>query len=323
MGLPDFLVIGAPKAGTTALHAALARHPELYLCPIKEPKFFLCDGEPPHHTGPGDRHSDHEWVWQRDRYEALFDLAPPGVLEGESTPLYLADPAAHRRIRTALPDVRLVAVLRDPVDRAYSNWAHLWADGLEPLGDFVAACGREGQRQADGWAPFWRYIGLGRYGEQLRELYSVFPRDRVLVLRYRDLVEEPATTLDTVCEFLGVSQGVLTEIPTANVGTYVAPSRMNRALQATSRAGASVGSHLPPQVWRKASVPLRWALQRQPRHRPELTIEQRQQLVGRFADDVKLLEELTGWQLDEWLGYRSGGTYSVRKSWAPSRRVTS
>src|SRR5664280_3081429 len=78
MSLPDFLLIGAPKAGTTALHAALAHHPDLYLSPVKEPKFFLCDGPPPRGVGPGDAHSYREWVWRRDDYERLFDAAPPG-----------------------------------------------------------------------------------------------------------------------------------------------------------------------------------------------------------------------------------------------------
>ena len=78
MALPDFFVIGAPKAGTTAVHTALARHPQLFLSAIKEPKFFLCDGPPPQEGGPGDAHSYREWVWRRHDYERLFDAAPPG-----------------------------------------------------------------------------------------------------------------------------------------------------------------------------------------------------------------------------------------------------
>jgi hypothetical protein len=83
--MPDFLVIGAPKAGTTALHAALAHHPELYLSPIKEPKFFLTDGPPPAKGGPGDALTYREHVWRQEDYEALFAAAPPGTLRGEST----------------------------------------------------------------------------------------------------------------------------------------------------------------------------------------------------------------------------------------------
>src|SRR5246127_3693079 len=106
--MPDFLVIGAPKAGTTALHAALSEHPGLYMSAIKEPKFFLTDGPPPTRGGPGDALTYREHVWQRDKYEALFTAAPPGALRGEATPLYLYDRAAMRRIRALIPEARLI-----------------------------------------------------------------------------------------------------------------------------------------------------------------------------------------------------------------------
>src|SRR6201995_1980096 len=141
--MPDFLVIGAPKAGTTALHAALARHPGLFMSPVKEPKFFLSDGPPPTKGGPGDALTYREHVWRRPDYEALFDPAPPGTLRGESTPLYLYDRAAGRRIRETIPAARLIVVLRDPVERAHSNWTQLWSAGLEPVGDFLRACAED------------------------------------------------------------------------------------------------------------------------------------------------------------------------------------
>src|SRR4051794_536419 len=131
MALPDFLVIGAPKAGTTALHAALAEHPDLFMSHVKEPKLFLTEGPPPTRGGPGDAQTYREHVWRRPDYEALFDGAPDGSLRGESTPFYLHDADAQRRIRRLVPRARLIAVLRDPVERAHSNWAHLWSAGLE------------------------------------------------------------------------------------------------------------------------------------------------------------------------------------------------
>src|SRR5271167_3729253 len=103
MAPPDFFVIGAPKAGTTALHGALARHPQLYVSPVKEPKFFLCDGPPPADGGPGDAHSYREWVWEPKAYEQLFDGAPQGTLRGEGTTFYLADLEAQRRIYELIP----------------------------------------------------------------------------------------------------------------------------------------------------------------------------------------------------------------------------
>src|SRR3954469_20783608 len=87
---PDALIIGAPKAGTSALHAAMARHPQVYASVVKEPKYFLCtDAPPPAYRGPGDAHSQQEWVWRRSDYQTLFAPAPAGALRLESTPFYL------------------------------------------------------------------------------------------------------------------------------------------------------------------------------------------------------------------------------------------
>jgi Sulfotransferase family len=319
LAFPDFIIVGAPKAGSTALHAALSLHPDLWLSTIKEPKFFMCDGRPPPRRlqrGPGDAHSAQEWVWRRQDYEALFDAAPPTSRRGESTPLYLSDPAALSRIAVAIPAVKLIAVVRDPIDRAYSNWTHLWCDGLEPIGDFLAACDAEQERISRGWAPFWRYLGLGRYGEQLRTLYGLFPREQVYLLRYRELVDTPGLTLDRICEFLGVRPGLVSVAPAENVSTWVAPTHLNGAVQAAIRAGAAAGSHLPPQVWRQASRPLLAALHRKHASRPPLAPAVRAKLLARVADDIELLEAVTGSSYGDWLSDQGRGAYSVRKATA-------
>ena len=314
MALPDFLVIGAPKAGTTALHTALARHPSLYMSAIKEPKFFLTDGPPPARGGPGDAKTYREHVWRRDDYEALFDPAPPGALRGESTPFYLYETGAQRRIRALIPHVKLIAVLRDPIERAHSNWTHLWSAGLEPIGDLVRACDAEDERVAAGWAAFWHYTRLGRYGRQLEHLYTVFPRERVLVLRYRLLVDRPAESLDRICAFLGVDQGVITEIPRENVTAHPVQTPIRRAGARAMRAGTAAARFLPGPVTAAVTDPLERALQRGGRPRGPLSWEQRQALIPRFEADVRLLEDLTGEIFTDWLlpRDRSGGLVGAR-----------
>src|SRR6478735_10414205 len=107
---PDAIVIGAPKAGTSALHAALARHPEVYASPVKEPKFYLCgEAPPPAYNGPGDAHSQQEWIWRRADYQRLFAAAPENAIRLESTPFYLYDVDARRRIAEELPEARFIA----------------------------------------------------------------------------------------------------------------------------------------------------------------------------------------------------------------------
>ena len=190
----------------------------------KEPKYWMCDdAPPPHFRGPGDQHSQQEWVWRKADYERLFEPAPASSVRGESTPFYLWHRAAQRRISEQLPDARLIAVVRDPIDRAYSNWMHLWSDGLEPVADFEKAFALEHERIAKGWAPFWRYAQLGRYGEQLAHLFSYVDRERVLVLRYRTIVDDPQGAVDRACEFLGIAPGLIETIPHDNSRSFVEP----------------------------------------------------------------------------------------------------
>lgn len=317
MALPDFLVIGAPKAGSTAVHEALVHHPQLYLSTPKEPKYFLTGGTRPHrseHRGPGDAHSSREWVWRRDDYEQLFDPAPPGTLRGESTPFYLWDRRAHLRIHAAVPDVKLIAILRDPVDRAYSNWTHLWCDGLETEPDFIRACRKEPARVAAGYAPFWRYLELGRYGEQFEHLFKVFSREQVHVLRYKEFVDEPAKSIDAICEFLGVESGLVASTPASNMSGWADDTAVNAALRRTIRAGAAVGSLAPPQLWRRAQKPIVRTLRRDMSHRPHLQTEHRRELVEYFREDVALLERLFDRPLQDWLSDSGRGTYAVRRS---------
>lgn len=302
MPLPDFLIAGVPKAGTTSLHAALTRHPQLFLPTVKEPKFFLSDGRPPTAGGPGDVQTYQEHIWRPDDYEALFDAAPPGVRRGEATPFYLYDLRAHERIKRLIPDARLIILLRDPVDRAHSNWTHLWNAGLEPEADFVAACRAEPQRRAAGWAAFWHYVGLGRYGHQLRHLYQHFPREQVLLLRYRDLTRAPAATLDRVCAFLGVDTGLCTEIPRENVNRHVVEDNpVNRVLRALLRGGGTIGHLFPVPLRIAARAPLLTVLHRKEGNRPVTTPRERETLMPLFADDIALLQEVTGQRYDDWL----------------------
>jgi hypothetical protein len=315
VALPDFLVIGAPKAGTTALHAALAGHPELFMSPVKEPKFFLTDGPPPQRGGgPGDVQTYREHVWRREDYEALFDAAPPGALRGESTLFYLYDRQAQQRIRALIPAAKMIAVLRDPVERAHSNWTHLWSAGLDPIGDFPAACAAEDRRVAARWAHFWHYTRLGRYGEQLDHLFTVFPREQVFVLRYRDLVDAPTQTLDAICAFLGVRPGIIMQVPRENVTAHPEHSPSHRAVSRVLRVTAAAGRRLPGTASTAVTRPLERFLQRSARPRQPLTWQQRQQVLAYVEDDIRLLEKVTEADFSDWVQPRdrSGGLVGGR-----------
>jgi hypothetical protein len=314
VALPDFFVAGAPKAGTTALHAALAQHPELCMSTIKEPKFFLSDGPPPAQGGPGDAKTYREHIWRRQDYERLFAAAPAGALRGESTPFYLYRPDAQLRIRALIPQARLIIVIRDPVERAHSNWAHLWSSGLDPIDDFVRACAAEDDRVAAGWADFWHYKRIGLYGQQLERLYSVFPREQALVIRYRELVDDPPGTLDRICGFLGVRQGVIDHVPRENVTAHPDYSRRHQHVSRLLRAASATTARLPGRRGKAMVERLENSLQDGAAPRRALTWDQRQALLPYFETDLQLLSEITGDNYESWLRPRevSGGLVGAR-----------
>ena len=270
MALPDFFVIGAPKAGTTALHAALARHPELYLSPVKEPKFFLVRRCPAGaHPRP-----------RRRAQRAGVDLAARPVRGAVRRRAGRARCAARARrstcttrrrtprIRALVPEAKLIAVVRDPIDRAYSNWMHLWSDGLEPIADFEAACDAECDRITAGWGLFWHYRRLGLYGEQLEHLLTCFPREQVHVLRYRELVDDPQPSRSTaICAFLGIDATEAIEVRGENTRPFVRPGLKTACRRADrARAARRSGATSRRRCGGAPARPLLWALHAQ-RHR--------------------------------------------------------
>ena len=298
---PDALIIGAPKAGTSALHAALSRHPGVYASPIKEPKFYLCgEAPPPAYRGPGDAHSQQEWVWRRADYEQLFAGAPENSVRIESTPFYLYDADARRRLADELPDAKFIAIVRDPIDRAYSNWMHLWVDGLEPIANSwsrpVIGRGTDGSRRSG------RHFGIdrrmGRYGEQLADLFSRVDRSRVLVDalpgswcgRCR---RDPGPLLSG---FLGLAEGQISGVPPDDPPARTSNRVCGMAvLGRMIRAGAYVGSFAPPQISRQISKPLVGALHLGgPEQRPEPPPEPRLALLQTCTDDIAALEDVSG-----------------------------
>lgn len=200
MRLPDFLIAGAPRSGTTWLAQALDRHHDIWLAkPFRpEPKFFLVDEL----YEQGLEHYAERW----------FASAPQVAAVGEKSTNYLESDVAARRIAQDLPGAKLVFVLRDPVERALSNYRWTVMNGLEDL-DFEAALAAEERREAS-LAPHLRYarphayFSRGCYARLLVPYFERIGRERILCLRFEDLVRDPASTLGTVHGFLGVDPDV-------------------------------------------------------------------------------------------------------------------
>ena len=194
--LPSFLVIGAQRAGTTSLFNYLAAHPQVQPPHSKELQYFSL------HYNRGLR-------WYRGNFPTLA----AGEQTFEATPLYLFDERSPARIAADLPDIPLIAMLRDPVKRAYSQYLHNREHGLESLSfaDALAAEPERIGRQADGRVTgsprmlrVYGYLARGSYAEQLRRWYDHVDRSRLLVLRSEDLYRSPRETYARILDFVGL-----------------------------------------------------------------------------------------------------------------------
>ncbi len=198
--LPNFLLIGAGKSGTTTLYEWLKAHPEIFMSPVKEPNFFALAGET---VDAGDdplqlRH--YPWsVTTRSGYEALFDKSEGTLVQGEASPMYLYSPKAPSAIKDLIPNVKLVAILREPVDRLHSRVMHLAREGREPKGGYADIF--------DTTSIWWQRNDLireGFYYRNLKRYCSVFPTSQLKVFLYDDLKNSPDQVLQDLYSFLGV-----------------------------------------------------------------------------------------------------------------------
>ena len=156
--LPNFLIIGAAKGGTTSLYHYLNQHPQVYMSPMKEPRFFALENEKLNFQNP-DKAINKTSVTSLSEYYKLFDGVTNETAIGEASPLYMYSTKAVERIAHYVPTAKLIAILRNPVDRAYSCYKHLIA--LEPY-SFADAILHEDKRISQNWAHLWNYR-LGGY----------------------------------------------------------------------------------------------------------------------------------------------------------------
>lgn len=215
--LPDFIIIGGMKCGSTALYEYLVRHPHVRPSARKEVHYFDASYE------KGIR-------W----YRSFFPLAAlnRGHITGEATPSYLFHPAVPSRIARDVPRARLIAVLRNPVDRAFSHYQHAKRKGFEDL-DFAEAISCESERLGDAETrlaeePNLRfpsylahsYRERGLYGKQLERYFGLFPRAQILVVQSESLMSNPQSELDRIFAFLDLPPATLPDVRPVNRGGY-------------------------------------------------------------------------------------------------------
>lgn len=308
---PNLFIVGAQKAGTTSLHDQLGRHPEIFMSPDKEPRFFnaLADGR----AGPD----------AEERYLALFEEGADHPVRGEASVQYLHHPEVPELIDDRVPDARILVSLRDPIQRAYSNYWRKVAAGTEEAG-FAEAVDREIEAVEAGaplesMTPGARrrgYLDRSLYAEPLERYLDAFGHDRVHVVLLADLRDDPVGTLEGILAFLDVDPAPAPDL--------VADERRN-AFRGVPYGGLVERVRTSPTVKRVAQALLPkgvrdWLGNRlllKDADKPPVPDAARRRLASFFEPDVRRLEELLGRDLPELRASFPAGTANLQDPGGP------
>jgi hypothetical protein len=286
MPLPNFIVIGVAKAGTTSLYRYLDQHPEIYMCPDKGTNFFGYEDA-------------RDWVWTDEgdppllrnfhvhtleAYEQAFAGVQDEDAVGEVSPQYFRCPTAAQRIREAIPHARLIASLRNPVDRAFSGYLM-----RRRRGEVVTSAHED-------LTPDAGHVKEGFYYRRLKRFYDEFPREQIKVFLFDELARDTQSVLSDVFGFLDVDAAFAPETPRYNRANVPRSRRLNRVLY--HPAAVRTAKTLLPTAVHDVARRARMQNQKPP---PTLAPDLRARLQDVYREDILRLETLIDRDLSDWL----------------------
>lgn len=300
MTLPNFFIIGAAKSGTSSLQMYMKEHPEIFISPIKEPHYFSYNSDSKNTSGPGD--SVRNAITDLASYQKLFDGVTNEKAIGEASPTYLYRPEAPIRIHQMIPNAKLIAILRDPADRAFSAYLHAVRDQREPIEDFHQALKMEKERILNNWGPLWHYTNVGFYYQQLKRYYDLFEPNNIKVVLLEELKQCPQTVLKDIFLFLNVDPDFS---PNLSIKYNVSGKHKNRFVQWMT---FKIFNNPNPIRWvSRKIIPESWRWKLTTSIRQNKTVRQtipddiRKDLIETFREDILNLESLIGKNLDSWM----------------------
>ena len=313
--LPNFFIVGAPKAGTTSLYHYLDQHPAIYMSPIKEPYYFSAELKPENFVperrpvlearakalreylnGPmAEKFPGGGPVSDRDDYLQLFSKVHMESAIGEASPWYLWSSTAADRIASEVPDAKIIAILRDPAERAFSEYRQMLASSMRSV-SFSEVLDAGFADRGGQIGDTWPFLQFGFYFEQLTRYLRYFRRENIHVAFYEDFRRDPQQFLKGIYKFLRVDCGFCADLSERHMQAHIPRSpRVNRELQ---RLGIwKAGTKL-------ASPGLRAGLRRvvyRPDQKLRMASAERARLVAFYRDDIEQLARLLDRDLSSWM----------------------
>ncbi len=287
MTLPNFIMIGVAKAGTTSFFHYLDQHPQIYMCPIKATNFFgyedarnwkwMEEGDPPLlRNFP---------VRTFEEYEASFAGASTEIAIGEVSPQYFRCPTAAQRIHDSIPNVKLIVSLRNPADRAFSGFLMRTRRGDAVKGFYEEL------------SPRSSHVKEGFYYRRLKRYLDIFPKDRIKIYLFEEFRKEPARIVADLYEFLGVATNFVPDTSTRHNPAGIPKIRLLNQLFFHPTLINIAKSVIPENIQGMAKR----VQQQNLRAAPKLPAELRAELLNHYREDILKLQELVDHDLSVWL----------------------
>lgn len=298
--MPNFILFGAAKAGTTSVYKYLEQHPDIFMSSFKEPGFFAFEGEKPILNGPGAQKWVDRWVvTDLKSYQQLFSEYNGQKAIGEASPYYIYYyQKTPQRIYHHVPNIKLIAMLRNPVERAFSNYVWAVRDRAESLTNFEDALGTEAARIADNWGPKWRYKDQGFYYQQLKAYYEIFNPEQIKICLYEDFVTNPIAIMQEIFAFLDIDSDFIPDMSERHNSSKIPRNKAWHQFLDKPNVIKSTVKHLLPLNFRQN---LKQNAKEKNLFKPTLDSKIREHLRSEYREDILQLQDLIDRDLSLWL----------------------
>lgn len=306
INVPDFILVGAAKGATTSLHHYMSEHPEIQMPEIKETWFFSFMNNPPKYSSPGVLSSV---VSDLEEYSGLFEGVGSGLKIGDASPSYLyTHEDVIRNIRDVYPedklsDLRIIISLREPGARAFSQYWTFKRRDEEPL-SFEEAIDPKviSQRMEDNWNIFYDYTGFSRYHDQVKAYVDAFGKDRVQILLYDDIQDNPLEACRKIFSFIGVDENFEPSVSVKH-NSLTGEARLKfviRMLTSENPIKRKFAALIPEKVKNK----IRYSVAKILLKRDVMSLDTRQKLSTLYLPEINRLEKLINRDLEAWKSSR-------------------
>jgi hypothetical protein len=301
MRLPNFLIVGVPKSATTSLHNYLGEHPQIYMPDKKDYNFFTRKYRAENSAGPGDKTIILDEASAQE-YRNHFINVKDEVAVGESSTSYFYCPQCNKDIKAALgSDLKIIVALRNPIDRAFSNYMHLVREGRETLSFYEALQQEETRREAK-WSDFWRYKDHSLYAEKMQACLDEYGAHNVKVLLFEDFAANQLGVLQDVFRFLEVDPEFVP--PNINIiynkGGRYSSTFLKDLLMGQSKLRKGMKQVLPRPALRSLKKFRSYLLERNTKQTERMDDKSREFLTDYFKHDVETLQNRFGLDVSKW-----------------------